>query len=394
LKKSAIAFKVNNKAEKAIAQGHPWVYSNSIIKQSKSGVAGDISIIFKQSNNKLLAVGLYDPESPIRIKLISINGSVTLDYNFIQNTIVIALSKRKELLRTDTNAYRLIYGENDGLPGLIVDIYDNVAVIKLYSPIWNRYLVLIQQALIKVLPLECIVLRLSRSVQDQNEMSEGVIFGALKSDQVTIKEHGITFKVDPLLGHKTGCFLDHRHNRLNIRNLSQSKTVLDVFSYAGGFSVNALHGGAQRVTSVDISKHALELARQNILLNINNPNHQTICHNAFDVLTKLAQNGDHFDIVIIDPPSFAKSQNEVSKAIHSYKKLVRLGTKLVSKNGILMMASCSSRIKKTEFFDLVIQEVKYSTRNYKILQTTAHDTDHPEGIPELSYLKSIYIQID
>ena len=389
-----IAFKVNKNAEKAIIQKHPWVFSNSIVKQSKDGKAGDLCIIFKNSNNKLLAVGLLDPDSPIRIKVLQVGASLVIDKSFFENRFSTAYAKREPLLKTDTSAYRLIYGENDDLPGLVIDIYDYVGVIKLYSSIWQPYIDQIKLALLKVSSVNCIVLRLSRNLIQNSPLKEGILMGKLVSENVLFKEHGVLFSANPLKGHKTGYFLDHRANRLNTRNLSKGKNVLDVFSYAGGFSVNALVGGAKSVTSVDISRHALELAKVNINLNLKTSNHKTICGNAFEVLQDLVNKNKEYGLVIIDPPSFAKSQKEIPKALLSYKKLVKLGIPLTSQNGILLMASCSSRITSEEFYDLVIKEVTRCNRNFKILKKTTHDIDHPEGIPELNYLKSIYVQFD
>ena len=391
---ATIAFKVNKNAEKAIVQKHPWVFSNSIVKQSKEGEAGDLCIIFKNSNNKLLAVGLLDPDSPIRIKVLQVGSSLVIDENFFENRFSKAYSRRESLIKNNTSAYRLIYGENDNLPGLVIDIYDYVGVIKLYSSIWQPYIELIKLALLKVSSVNCIVLRLSRNLIQNSPLKEGILIGKLDSENVLFEEHGVLFSANPLKGHKTGYFLDHRANRLNTRNLSKGKHVLDVFSYAGGFTVNALIGGAKSVTSVDISRHALDLAKDNIHLNLKSSNHKTICGNAFEILEELVNKKKEFGLVIIDPPSFAKSQKEIPKALLSYKKLVKLGIPLTSQNGILLMASCSSRINSEEFYDLVLNEVSRSKRNFKILKKTTHDIDHPEGIPELNYLKSIYVQFD
>jgi 23S rRNA (cytosine1962-C5)-methyltransferase len=200
----------------------------------------------------------------------------------------------------------------------------------------------------------------------------------------------VTFEVDLINGHKTGFFLDHRHNRYALQQMSKDKTVLDVFSYAGGFSVHALVGGASRVVSVDISKQALNLAKHNAIINHSEANHETISGDAFGILQDLANRGETFDRVIIDPPSFAKKASEVEKALVAYDRLARLGAELVAKDGVLILASCSSRVSADEFFELVNHSVTSVNSRLKLYQKTYHDFDHPVTFAEGSYLKCGY----
>jgi 23S rRNA (cytosine1962-C5)-methyltransferase len=393
LTQNRIAFKVSKPAEKAILQGHPWVFESSIVKQSKEGNPGDIAIIYRHKNNKLLAVGLFDPNSIIRIKVLEVDNQLSIDQDFFGSSFSKALGIRSSLLQTETNAFRLIYGENDQLPGLVIDIYDDVGVIKLYSEIWIPYLDLIKAALLDTISISTIVLRLSRALQNRDEnIKEEVIHGELDKESIVFKEHGLKFSADPIKGHKTGYFLDHRHNRLAVRHLARGKTVLDVFAYAGGFSVNAIAGGAKQVIALDISKQALDMASANVELNFKNAPFETLAGNAFEKLDQYVSKGISFDLLIIDPPSFAKRQVEVPKAIESYKRLIKSGIKLVSKNGVLLMASCSSRISKEDFYSLVTDTIKTERRKFEIIDKTGHDIDHPSGIQELEYLKSVYIK--
>ena len=262
-----IAVKLTAKGEHSVVRGHPWIFSNSIIKINQDANTGDLAIIFDKNKNRVIGIGLYDAKSPIRIKMIhNAEAKATINNEFFHQKIQHAFNKRVDLLRTETNSYRLIYGENDGFPSLIADVYNKVLVIKLYSEIWLPYLEGILKGLKEVSNTDTIVMRLSRSLQNSmnHSLKDGeVLFGNLDNDVVQFIEHGIKFSANVIKGHKTGYFLDHRHNRKHVGELSENKKVLDVFSYAGGFSVHALANGASEVTSLDISKQALQIAIEN-----------------------------------------------------------------------------------------------------------------------------------
>jgi len=393
-----IVVKLTPKAEVLVKKGHPWIFDQSIAKQNTEGNSGDLVILFDNRKNKFLAVGFYDPFSPIRIKILQANKPANINAEWFKNKIQEAYNKRKPLLKTATNSYRLIYGENDNLPSLVADVYDNVLVVKLYAQFWFAYLKDVLPELLATSNTDTLVLRLSRNVQKEgNEfgLHDGqVIHGELENEVIIFKEHGVLFSANVIKGHKTGYFLDHRANRKKVGNMAKGKTVLDVFSYAGGFSVHALAGGAKAVTSLDISAPALELAKENANLNSYTGKHETIVGDAFDELENLARQNSKFDIVVIDPPSFAKSAIEVDRAINSYKKLTVLGIKLVSKGGTLVLASCSSRVTSDVFFELMEEVMQTTNTNYTILEKTNHDIDHPIGFKEGSYLKTIYIRIN
>ena len=395
---SKIAIKLKPATETLVKKGHPWIFENSIIKQNNEGKAGDIAVIFDRKKNKFLACGFYDPHSPIRIKILQTNNPVTINSEWFAKKINEAYQKRVPLLQTNTNSYRLIFGENDHLPSMVADVYDKVLVVKLYASFWFLHLKNILPTLIKISKATSTILRLGRNVQkEKNEFNftDGQILdGELKSKVVVFKEHGSNFSANVIHGHKTGYFLDHRANRKKVGEMAYGKTVLDVFSYAGGFSVHALVGGAKAVTSLDISRPALEIAKNNAKLNQFTGKHHTITGDAFEELNKLAKAKTKFDIVIIDPPSFAKSAAEIDKAIAAYKRLTFLGLKLVQNKGTLVLASCSSRITSDIFFDLVEEVLQKNNVNYSIARKTMHDLDHPIGFKEGAYLKCIYVQIN
>lgn len=392
-----LAIKVKTAAEKMIRKEHPWVFGDSIVKQSKEGKAGDLAIIFDQKKNKFLALGLYDPDSPIRIKLLQFKQSKNLDETWFQDRIQAAYDLRKPLLATDTNSYRFINGENDGLGALIVDVYADVLVMKLYSAIWLPYLNIILPILIKISQCKTVVLRLSRLLQQDktsmHALKDGqILYGTLKNENIIFKEHALLFSANVIKGHKTGYFLDHRNNRKRVGELSKGKTVLDIFSYAGGFTVHALGGGAKAVTSLDISAQALAMGKQNVALNFKKAKHHTMAIDAFEGMQNMAKARKQFDIVIVDPPSFAKRASERDKALHSYARLAKLAIQLVAKKGILILASCSSRVNADDFFEVSLKALDSNPRKYTIVEKTFHDIDHPISFPEGAYLKCIYLQ--
>ncbi|WP_298316432.1 class I SAM-dependent rRNA methyltransferase [uncultured Aquimarina sp.] len=398
IKTQRLAIKLKPSAEKMVKRGHPWIFENSILKQNTKGNAGDLAIIYDHKKNTILAIGLYDPHSPIRIKLIQFKKAAQINSDWFSNRIKEAYTLRKPLLETDTNSYRLLFGENDKMPGFIADVYDTVLVIKLYSHIWFPYINWIVPCLIKQSDCKTVVVRLSRSLQTVGEtynLEDGkVIHGNLENEVVVFKEHGVLFSANVIKGHKTGYFLDHRHNRKRVGDLSKGKTVLDVFSYAGGFSIHALAGHAKEVISLDISKQALAMAKDNAALNEHSGNHTIMVADAFEGLQSLINQKKKFDIVVIDPPSFAKRESEIKKAKNSYARLTKLGAQLVKNNGVLVLASCSSRVIAEEFFDICEENISNIGRRFILLDKTYHDIDHPITFPEGAYLKCGYYQLD
>lgn len=408
------AVKLTAAGEKSVRQGHPWVFENSVTKLDESFSSGDVAVIYAKKSNKLIGVGLLDKESMIRVRLLSSGKGVKLNQDFFNERFQEAFAQRETLLKTDTTSYRLIFGENDFLPACIVDVYEHAAVMKWYSLCWQPYKSLLAEAILSINPLlekmgkktiSTIVLRLSRNVSkspflDKSLKDGMVIHGKLENEVVVFREYGVLFSAHLIKGHKTGYFLDHRDNRRKVGAFAQNKRVLDVFSYAGGFSVHALAGGAESVTSVDISKQALQLAKENASLNGNFKNHICLAGDAFEIMNKLVRDKKKFDLLVVDPPSFAKRANEIPSAINSYGRLIKLALKLASKKAILVMASCTSRINSDEFFDIMepairqaCQSQRFPFRSYKVIDKTFHDVDHPVRFDEGAYLKTIYVQL-
>jgi len=391
-KPGTLAIKLKPAGERTLLSGHPWIFADSIDKTNKQGPSGSVVVVFSRKNNKPIGVGLWDPDSPIRIKMLHAGGGIRLNEEFFHTRIAEAKAIRLPLLETQTNSYRLLFGENDGFPGLIADVYDKVLVIKMYSGIWKPYMDWVLAALVEQSGCEAVVLRLSRKLMEQADGWEDgqLIYGALEDEVVPFVEHGIPFTANVIKGHKTGYFLDHRANRKRVGELAAGKKVLDVFAYAGGFSVHALAGGATEVSSIDISVQALEVARLNVALGDYSGIHHTIAGDAFALMRQLIDSQEVFDMVVIDPPSFAKKATEVAMAKRKYHQLAQIGAALTSPGGILVLASCSSRVERQSFLDVNKAALTELGRPYELFESTTHDIDHPVGFPEGAYLKCAY----
>lgn len=355
-------------------------------------------MIFSHKKNKFIGVGLYDPNSPIRIRVLHQGDPAQIDAEFFREKLAVAKGKRAPLLATDTNGYRLLHGENDDFPGLVVDVYAGVAVLKLYSPAWFPWLEILLPLVVHAASASAVVLRFSRNTGGaagaESRTNGEVLYGSLPREDIAFREHGLKFVAGVVHGHKTGFFLDHRANRRRIGELAVGQDVLDVFSYAGGFSVHALGGGAKSVTSVDISAPALEQARRNVRLNFgDDTRHEVLAEDAFTALEQLDREGRRFGVVIVDPPSFAKSDKEIAGALKAYQRINRLAVSLVTPGGVLLAASCSARVAADDFFRTVEDSLRTSGRRVTLLEKTFHDVDHPIGFPEGAYLKSGYYRL-
>jgi 23S rRNA (cytosine1962-C5)-methyltransferase len=382
------------KGERAIKRGHPWVFAASVKRQSHQGVAGDMAVVY-DSRDRFLAVGLYDPEGPIRVRVLASGQPTTIDAAWFRERLSRALELRSGLEQEDTDGYRLVHGENDGFPGLVIDRYAGVYVAKVYSAAWFPWLQMVDEALSQVCSPDNVVLRLARTVQQGETwgLEDGCALhrGEIETP-VLFRENGLFFGADPFKGHKTGFFLDQRDNRLKVEGLSKGRDVLNVFSYSGGFSLYAARGGASSVTSIDSSGPALRAAEDNFALNpqFSACRHQTCRGDAFALMGEMAKEGKRFGVVVVDPPAFAKRAVEVPQALKAYTRLARLALKLLAPGGDLVMASCSSRVGADEFFDTVMQAATQQDRPLQVVDKTYHAVDHPITFSDGAYLKCLY----
>ena len=393
ISKKRIALRVTSAAERAIRSGHPWVFENAIVHQSHQGKSGDLAVIFDKKRH-FLAIGLYDPDSMIRVRILRALKPATVDKHFFAEKLDSAHQRRAPLRDSDhTNGYPLLHGENDGMPGLVIDRYAETAVIKLYTPTWIPHLSAILDVLEEDFPAKRIVLRLSDRLKESNHgLHDGMfLLGEKPKSPITFQENGLKFEVDPLRGQKTGFFLDQRENRARVEKLAKGKSVLNVFSYTGGFSVYAARGGAKQIVSLDASKPAIKAARKNFSLNFKETHlHEGIVGDAFEIMAQMKKEGRLFKMVVIDPPSFAHKQSQTDGAIKAYKKLTRLGLGILAANGILVQASCSSRVDSDLFFNSINIAAHQAGRMLKEIERSNHALDHPIEFPEGEYLKCLF----
>ena len=394
-----INLRVTPTAQRAIRNGHPWVFDQAIIRQNREGRPGDLAVIY-DDKNRFLALGLYDPGSPIPVRILHQGQPTVIDQDWFGARLADAVQQRASLATTRTTGYRLVHGENDKLPGLVVDRYDQTIVIKLDTTAWIAHLRCVLAALTSVIPAQRIVLRLSRSVLEKPEhlhnLRDGsVLSGPPLEGPVPFLEHGLQFEADLVNGQKTGFFLDQRDNRARIEKLTAQATVLNVFAYTGGFSLYAARGGAQRIVSLDISRPALAVAARHFDLNRDDrnvaaANHELLCADAFEALSELANERRRFDVIMLDPPSFARKQVQVDKALAAYERLARLSLRVLHTGGIIALASCSSRVSADRFFAAVHQAAKRANRPLSEIERTGHPLDHPIGFKEGAYLKCLF----
>jgi len=400
-----IALRVAPEAERAIRGGHPWLFEGSIREQSREGEAGDLAVVFDRKG-RFLAVGLYDPDSTLRVRVLQHGKSASIDEQWFEGRLAEAAQRRSPLLALapgwETNGYRLVHGENDGLPGLVIDRYDRTLVLKIYTPAWLPHLGELLPALAKVQPAERVVLRLGRALALRGKAEYGledgsVLQGAPLDGPVLFRENGLTFEADVVHGQKTGFFFDQRDNRARVQKLARGKAVLNLFAYTGGFSVYAGRGGARSVLSLDSSQPALEAAKRNWDRNRADysarASHEILATDAFEQLERIEKGGRRFELVIVDPPAFAQEQSQVVQALKSYDRLTQMSLAVVKPGGTLVIASCSSRVDAETFFDTVHRAAIRAGRSLREIERTGHALDHPIGFREGAYLKCLFAQV-
>jgi 23S rRNA (cytosine1962-C5)-methyltransferase len=392
--------RVTATAESVLRSGHPWLFAESIREQNRAGQAGELAVIYDRKD-RFLATGLFDPASPIRVRLLHVGKPQTINRNWWSERLSLALEARRGLFDEQTTGFRWINGESDGWPGLVLDRYDRTLVLKLYTAAWLPRLEELTGLITTRLRPERIVLRLSRNIQKLAKHQFGkadgeIVHGPPLDGPVTFLETGLRFEADVLRGQKTGFFLDQRENRRQVESLARGRDVLNAFSFSGGFSLYAARGGARSVTDLDLSAHALAGAKRNIALNATNASaascrHELVQADAFVWLQQ--QPGRRFDLVILDPPSLAKREIERPGAIRAYGRLASSGIEQLAPGGILVACSCSAHVTAEEFYDAVRGSAVKAGRKFKELRTTRHAPDHPATFKEAEYLKAIYLRV-
>ena len=394
-----IKIKVSKSLQSKIRKGFPWVHYYQLNNRKISGKAGDLGVVY-DSDNRFLAIGLFDPFSDIRLRILQTRNPREIDETFFQERLQQALELRSSLNSQKTTAYRIVNGENDGFPGMVVDRYNDILVIKVYTSAWFPYLKMLVGLLEEMTGPRRILLQLSRHVQ---RISEGgyqdnqMLLGPDLEKPVRFRENGLLFEADLLHGQKTGFFLDQRDNRQKVREWAEGRSVLNMFSYTGAFSVYALAGGARSVLEIDVNAQAQAAALKNWELNFGSDVNlkdrlRQIKGDAFEQLASLKREGKQFDLVILDPPAFASSKQNKQNALQAYLRLAKAGAQCTREGGLLLAASCSAQVGANEFYRAVDLGIRATGRSYQKLLKTGHPLDHPVTFKEGAYLKAIYCQ--
>ena len=372
-----------------IQKGHLWVFSNELATLPRDIASGETVKLFTH-DKKFLGTGFYNPHSLISIRLISRKDEEP-DKDFFLKKFREALTLREKIYTSyETNAYRLVHGESDGLPGLIVDRFNKAIVLQAFSAGMDVHLPLICDALQELLNPAIIIVRNESPLRELEGLTlyKDVVRGDRSEAKQTIFDADISYEVDLLEGQKTGFFLDQRENRRVVRKFAAGAEVLDVFTNDGGFALNALYGGARSAILVDASKEALQRADRNAQLN-KFAEYSLVAADAFDTLDQMVESKESFDLVVLDPPSFTKSRKNLPGALKAYKRLNKLGLQLTKSGGFLATASCSHHVSEEDFLQSVHQAALSAGCELRLIHKNSQPFDHPVllAMPETGYLK-------
>ncbi|MDD7100248.1 MAG: class I SAM-dependent rRNA methyltransferase [Prevotellaceae bacterium] len=387
--------KLRNGKDQSLKRFHPWIFSGAIARMDDGIAEGDIVRVV-DTKEEFLAIGHYQIGS-IAVRVLSFTD-IEINDSFWFSRLDKALQARRacNIIRPDNNTYRLVHGEGDRLPGLIIDIYDNAAIIQAHSVGMHMQRKDIARQLRTLYgdKLTCIYYKSETTLPYKADLNEesGFLYG--KASDVVATENGLKFYIDWLKGQKTGFFIDQRDNRSLIEKYSQGKKVLNMFCYTGGFSVYALRGGASMVHSVDSSERAIEMTNRNIALNFPDAaNHEAYATDAFSYLKDM---DNSYDLIVLDPPAFAKHKDALRNALKGYTRLNAKAMQKIKPGGILFTFSCSQAVNKDQFKLAVFTAAAQSHRFVRVLHQLHQPTDHPINIyhPEGEYLKGLVLYIE
>ncbi len=383
-------------ADKRFKRGHSWVYSNEIQMDdaAKALVPGTLVQLLR-SDKKALGVGTFNPHTLISYRGFSRSGSRAIDSKFLKDRMQRALTLRQALF-PDPH-YRLVHGDADGLPGLVVDRFGDTLVIQTATAGMDLLIDPVVSALESVVKPTTIILANDGNFRnlEQLETYSKILKGAV-TGPIEVRENGLRFFADPLNGQKTGWFFDQRPNRAFVAGLAKGRTVLDLYSYAGGFGVTAAARGAENVLLMDRSEAALDLARQAAEANGVADVCQFSATEVFGALERFAENKRRFGIVIADPPAFIKTKKDVGPGIKGYRKLARLSATAVEPQGFLLIASCSHNMQEERFVEETSRGIGEAGRSPRLIYRAGAGPDHPVHpfMPETQYLKALVYQLD
>ncbi len=382
--------------DQSIRRFHPWIFSGAIKNIKGNPVEGDVVAVY-DNQNQFLAMGHYQPGS-IAVRIFSFS-EINPNKEFWKNRLALAIQYRQQMGFFDqphTNVFRLVHGEGDNLPGLIIDFYNGTAVFQAHSAGMYHIKDLLVESIVELMgnKIQAVYDKSAQTLPFKAGLNpvDGYLFGNQSSGQVL--EYGHQFEIDWEKGQKTGFFIDQRENRKLLADYSNGKRVCNVFGYTGGFSIYALKAGAQLVHTVDVSKQAIELTKQNVELNFgNSANHEGFAKDAFDFF---AQTTQKYDVIVLDPPAFAKHQSALDNALQGYKRINQRAIEQIEPGGILFTFSCSQAVSRENFRKSVFAASANARRNVRILHQLSQPVDHPISMyhPESEYLKGLVLHIE
>lgn len=391
---SPITLRLARDLVRSLKRGHPWVYAEAL-RQRPTAPPGAHAVLLDNKQGREIARGFYDAHSPLAFRVCTLNPAEMLDDAWAQKRLVRALALRRMLFDDQTTGFRLFNGEGDGLPGLICDVYGDTAVLQLDGPgpahFWHSKGVADWVA--QMLSLQSVY----QKGQSRRGSGDYALVGEIPATPVPFLENGVRFTVDVIRGQKTGFFLDQRENRQQIKGATANRRVLNLFGYTGGFSVYAGLGGANHVTTVDVAAPALQVANHHWQLN-NLPaaNHTTVTVDVFNFLEEAIKKKKSWELVIVDPPSFAPSKTSVKKAVATYQKLIAAAAAVTEPDGLMAAASCSSHIDLPVFLSACEEGIAKARRRATLLRVNGLPPDHPTPLPftEFRYLKFVLMRVE
>lgn len=379
--------------DKAVMRRHPWIFSGAVRKKVGSPKEGDLVDVYS-ADGRWLAVGHYQEES-IMVKVLSFDTQ-SIDRAFFKDRLQWAVDYRKRFGFFDnphTNVFRLVNGEGDFMPGLIVDFYNGVAVLQAHSEGMHRQFDTFVELLPKILGSHLVsIFDKSSQTLPSGNAKDGYLWGK-EPEEWEICEDGNRLLINFFEGQKTGFFVDQRENRHLVSTISRGKRVLNTFGYTGGFSLGALRGGAAYVETVDISKKAIALAERNVALNFPQANHKGV---VADVLQYLDKVDDQFDVIILDPPAFAKNHRNLQNGLKGYRSINQKAMEKIKSGGLLLTFSCSQAVSKEDFQTMAFTAAANAHRRVRVVRQLPHAIDHPVSIyhPEGEYLKGLLLYVE
>jgi 23S rRNA (cytosine1962-C5)-methyltransferase len=381
---------------KRAESGHPWIYANEVrMDEAARALMPGTLVTLRRADDSALGVAMFNPHSLLAARLLDRDAGRLVGGRFLARRLERALRLRERLF--DAPYYRLVHAEADGLPGLVVDRYDGFLVLQSNAAGMARLEPLVVDALAALLKPRAIVLRNDSPARAQEGLPPETRVGLGMIDGVVlVHENGAVFPVDPLAGQKTGWFFDQRDNRRFVASLARGASVLDLYCFTGGFAVQAARAGAAAVLGIDRSEPALALAAEAAALNHVAETSSFRRAEVFGEAARLAAAGERFDIVVADPPAFAKSRKEVPAALRGYRKLARLAASLTARGGFLFLASCSYNVGAPEFAEAARRGLADAGRSGRILRNAGAGPDHPIhlALPETAYLKTTTLALD